>query len=138
MKAIWKEPEAPAVEEAPVDEEIHVVESVSADEADSLVKDEVVDKTVIEEVEYVSKNDTKKDIINVGVLSDEYEAGDIVDLASLKEKGLIDPKSKYVKVLAAGIINKPLIVKAQEFSETAIKMIVLTGGKVIKVTTIVK
>ncbi len=126
---------APAVEKV---EEIHIVESVSADEADSLVADEIVDKTVESDVEYVSKDDTKKDIVNVGELSDVYEAGDVVDLKSLKEKGIIDPKTKTLKVLASGTINKPLTVKAHEFSETALKMIVLTGGKVIKVTSKVK
>ena len=128
--------EAPVAEEEP--EEINVVESVSADEADAMVKDETVDKTVEADVEYVSKNDTKKAIINVGVLSDNYEAGETVDLASLKAKKLIDAKAKSVKVLASGKINKPLTVKAQVFSETAIKMIVLTGGKAIKVVTKVK
>ena len=128
--------EAPANEEEP--EEIKVVDSVSADEADAMVKDETVDKTVEADVEYVSKNDTKKAIINVGVISDNYEAGETVDLASLKAKKLIDPKAKSVKVLASGKINKPLTVKAQVFSETAIKMIVLTGGKAIKVVTKVK
>ena len=67
-----------------------------------------------------------------------YTIGEVVDLESLKAKKLVDPKTKYVKVLAAGIIDKPLTVKAQEFSETAIKMIVLTGGKVVKTKTIVK
>jgi ribosomal protein L18E len=129
------------VEAAPVaeaTEEIHIVESVSADEADSLVADEIVDKTVESDVEYVTKKDTKKDVVNVGELSDAYNAGEVVDLKSLKEKGLIDPKTKTLKVLASGTINKPLIVKAHVFSETALKMIVLTGGRVIKVTSKIK
>ena len=37
----------------------------------------------------------------------------------------------FVKVLARGIIDKPLIVKAQDFSLDAAKMIQLTGGKVV-------
>ena len=127
--------EAPVVEAT---EEIHIVESVSADEADSLVADEIVNKTVESDVEYVTKKDTKKDVVNVGELSDAYNAGEVVDLKSLKEKGLIDPRTKTLKVLASGTINKPLIVKAHVFSETALKMIVLTGGKVVKVTSKVK
>ena len=126
---------APVVEQT---EEIHIVESVSADEADSLVADEIVDKTVESDIEYVTKDDTKKDIVNVGELSEAYNAGEVVDLKSLKEKGLIDPRTKTLKVLASGTINKPLIVKAHVFSETALKMIVLTGGKVVKVTSKVK
>ena len=127
--------EAPVVEAT---EEIHIVESVSADEADSLVADEIVNKTVESDVEYVTKKDTKKDVVNVGELSDAYNAGEVVDLKSLKEKGLIDPRTKTLKVLASGTINKPLIVKAHVFSETALKMIVLTGGKAVKVTSKVK
>lgn len=127
--------EAPVVEAT---EEIHIIESVSADEADSLVADEIVNKTVESDVEYVTKKDTKKDVVNVGELSDAYNAGEVVDLKSLKEKGLIDPRTKTLKVLASGTINKPLIVKAHVFSETALKMIVLTGGKVVKVTSEVK
>ena len=132
--------EAPVVEEAPAEEpeEITIVESVSAEEADALVKDETANKTVEVDVEYISKKDVKKDIVNVGQLSDAYEAGDVVDLASLKAKGLVDPRAKSVKVLASGKINKPLTVKAQVFSATAVKMIVLTGGKAIKVVTKVK
>ena len=126
---------APIVEST---EEIHIVESVSADEADSLLSDEEVKKAVESDIEYVKKGDTKKDIVNVDELSEAFNAGDVVDLKSLKEKGLIDPRTKTVKVLARGTINKPLTVKAHVFSETAVKMIVLTGGKVIKVTNKVK
>ena len=103
-----------------------------------MVADEIVNKTVESDVEYVTKKDTKKDVVNVGELSDAYNAGEVVDLKSLKEKGLIDPRTKTLKVLASGTINKPLIVKAHVFSETALKMIVLTGGKAVKVTSKVK
>ena len=50
---------------------------------------------------------------------------------SLKDKKLIDKNVCFVKVLARGIIDKPLIVKAQDFSLDAAKMIQLTGGKVV-------
>ncbi|MFR7881462.1 MAG: uL15 family ribosomal protein [Christensenellales bacterium] len=44
---------------------------------------------------------------------------------------MIDKNVCFVKVLARGIIDKPLIVKAQDFSLDAAKMIQLTGGKVV-------
>ena len=133
--------EEPVVEEAApatTVEEMHIVESVSADEVDSLVVDEVVDSLVEEDVEYITKDDNKKAIVNVDTLSAEYEAGEVVDLASLKAKGLIHKRSKAVKVLARGTIDKALTVKAAEFSETALKMIVLTGGKAVKTVSKVK
>ena len=36
-----------------------------------------------------------------------------------------------VKILADGILNKPLTIKAESYSVQAIKMIELTGGTVI-------
>ncbi|MDE6408343.1 MAG: uL15 family ribosomal protein [Anaeroplasmataceae bacterium] len=42
-------------------------------------------------------------------------------------------KVDYIKVLARGVLDKPLIIEAQDYSIDAIKMIVLTGGEVRKV-----
>ena len=55
-------------------------------------------------------------------------------MASLKTKKLVDKKAKFVKVLARGTLDKALVVKAGDFSKTALEMIVLTGGKPIHVT----
>ena len=71
-------------------------------------------------------------------MSEAFEQGQIVDLASLKTKKLIDKKAKSVKVLARGTLDKALVVKAGDFSATALEMIVLTGGKPIHVTYEVK
>ncbi len=119
-------------------EEIQFVESVSADEVDDLVEDEVLDSLVEEDVEYISKDDTKKAIVNIDTLSKEFNDGDTVDLEALKAKGIVDKKTKSVKILARGILDKALTIKASEFSETAIKMIVLTGGKAVKTVSKVK
>jgi ribosomal protein L15 len=75
----------------------------------------------------------KKDIINVDTISENYGKGEIVNLESLKQKGLIAENVDFVKVLARGMLTKPLTVEAQDFSLEAIKMIVLTGGAAIKV-----
>ena len=124
----------PEEEPAPAQtvEEMKIVESVSADEVDDLVVDEVVDSLVEHDVEYITEDDTKKAIVNVDTLSEEFETGDVVDLATLKEKGIIPANAKALKVLARGVIDKALTVKAGEFSEQALKMIVLTGGTAIK------
>jgi large subunit ribosomal protein L15 len=93
---------------------------------------------VEEEVEYISATDTKKAIVNIDVLAKEFNDGDVVDLTSLKAKKLIDKKSKTVKILARGAIDKKLTVRAGEFSNTALKMIILTGGTAVHVTYKVK
>ena len=77
--------------------------------------------------------DQKKGIINIDVLSASFEANDKVTLKSLKEKGLINKNIGYVKVLARGILNKPLEVELNDYSIEAVKMIILTGGKVKRV-----
>ena len=137
------------VEEAPVEvieeviEEVYeehevIVEEISAEDADQIAEEQHIDIHVEEGVEYISAKDTKKAIVNVDTLSDAFEAHDIVNLASMKEKKLIDKRAKTVKVLARGTLNKPLIVKAGDFSKTAVEMILLTGGNAVHVTYKVK
>lgn len=105
-------------------------ERVTVVEAQALISDEVAASLIDE------KNDTvlprPKGIINIDTLSQNYEANDTVTIESLKEKKLIGKSVNNVKVLARGILNKPLIVKMPEFSIDAVKMILLTGGKVVK------
>ena len=106
---------------------------VSAKEVNAILSDEVA-KSVIEEVKSEERRKGKKAIINVDTLSDYFEANDVVTLETLREKGLIDSSVVSVKVLARGALNKPLTVSLQNYSLEAVKMIVLTGGKVKKVS----
>ncbi len=76
---------------------------------------------------------TKKGIINIDTLSEHFEAEDTVSPEVLQEKGLIPKNVGTLKVLARGTLNKPLTVEAQDFSLDAVKMIVLTGGKAIRI-----
>ena len=105
---------------------------MSAEEADALVSDSNIPSILV-----VSENDfgicrgCKKTFINVDTISDNFSAGDTVSLKELKEKGLIPNSACFLKVLARGVINKPLTVRAQSFSGNAIKMISLTGGTAI-------
>ena len=74
-------------------------------------------------------------IVNVDTLSESFSPGERVDVNILKQKSLIPYDTAYVKVLARGVIDKPLSVYANDFSLCAVKMIALTGGEAIKVTT---
>jgi hypothetical protein len=78
------------------------------------------------------KTEGQKGHINLGEVDAAFETGDIVTLDALKQKGLVSQKIKRIKILADGELTKPLTVKAHSFSIQAIKMIELTGGKVIK------
>ena len=137
-----REEERRLAEEKAKEEERHLAEErahmeelqrqqVSAAEVKEIVSDETASILIEKEVDEEKIFGNKKGIINIDTISRNFEAGDIVTVNSLKDKKLIDKNVCFVKVLARGIIDKPLIVKAQDFSLDAAKMIQLTGGKVV-------
>ncbi len=109
------------------------VADIIAEEADEMISDEVALSEVI--IEEETAPDGYKTFINIGDISDNFEAGDVVTIKELREKGLIPPKAMRIKILAGGRLTKPLTVKANYYSLQAIKMIELTGGKVIALKT---
>ena len=105
-----------------------IVDHVDAEEANALLSD----SDAIELAEYEEcGNEGKQGIINLGVVSMVFEPNAVVTLEALKELKLIPKKVQRVKILADGILDKPLTVKAESFSVEAMKMIELTGGKVV-------
>ena len=105
-----------------------IVDHVDAEEANALLSD----SDAIELAEYEEcGNEGKQGIINLGVVSMVFEPNAVVTLDALKELKLISKKVQRVKILADGILDKPLTVKAESFSVEAMKMIELTGGKVV-------
>ena len=108
---------------------IPVVEEVDAEEADELISDEVAMSTVLYEDE--TEPDGYKTFINIGTICEAYDEGDVVTLADLKAKKLVPARAKRLKILADGHLNKPLTIKANQYSVQAIKMIELTGGVVV-------
>lgn len=108
-----------------------VRDSVTAHEVDALMKDEVAASLI--EKSYGVTDKTKQGIINIDTLSQCFESGETVTLDEIKKrvKGF-NKQTTYLKVLARGTLDKPLIVEADSFSIQAVKMIVLTGGKAIK------
>ncbi|MCL1798788.1 MAG: 50S ribosomal protein L15 [Eggerthellaceae bacterium] len=76
----------------------------------------------INHVEYVP--------VNVGRLEAYFEAGETVDGASLKEKGIIKHADALVKVLGDGDLTKALTVKVDKVSASAKGKIEASGGKV--------
>ena len=105
--------------------------AISDEEAAELIEHEVAASLDYEDSE--APRGTKRGIINIDTLSKNFETDDTVTLEALIEKGLVPKKVGSVKVLARGILDKPLTVEAQDFSIDAVKMIVLTGGKAVKV-----
>ncbi|MBO7250187.1 MAG: uL15 family ribosomal protein [Clostridia bacterium] len=125
-----KEPEAAFFPERGAPKALPIyLDRVSAEDADSLVEDNKV-PSLLQFSEAAPKicRGCKKTFINVDTISESFERGETVSLRTLKEKGLIPMSACYLKVLARGVIDKPLTVKAQSFSKNAVKMISITGG----------
>ena len=78
--------------------------------------------TNINRVEYVP--------VNVKMLEERFEAGDVVDRDSLIEKGIIKNYEDLIKVLGDGELTKALTVKVDKVSAGAQAKIEAAGGKV--------
>ena len=72
---------------------------------------------------------TQYAIVNVADLEAAFEAGDVVDTAALKAKGLVKKTLDGVKVLGNGELTKALTVKAAAYSASAKEKIEKAGGK---------
>ena len=68
-------------------------------------------------------------VVNVNDLN-TFEAGSVVDLQALKQKGLVKKEYEGVKVLGNGELKVALTVKAKKFSETAKEKISAAGGSI--------
>ena len=74
----------------------------------------------------------KRGIINIDTLSRNFQPNEVVTLEVVRARKLVAKDVDYLKVLARGYIDKPLIVEAHDFSMDAVKMILLTGGRAIR------
>jgi large subunit ribosomal protein L15 len=66
--------------------------------------------------------------VNVATLESLFDAGATVDLAALREKGLIPKRIERIKILGEGELNKKLTIKAHHASATAKEKIEKAGG----------
>lgn len=69
-------------------------------------------------------------IVNVSILSEVFENGDVVNAEALLSKGVLSKIEEYgLKILGNGEISKSLTVQANKFTESAAKKIEAAGGK---------
>lgn len=69
------------------------------------------------------------DIVNLKDLN-RFNDGDVVELASLVEKGLIRSNAKRVKILASGNLERKLTIKVDKVSDSAKELIEKSGSTV--------
>ena len=109
---------------------VNIVKKVSASEVNNLITDEQVIELIEQSTRIADK--TKKTIINIDTLSQYFNENETVTLEEIKKRiPNVEKKATYYKVLARGILDKPLTVDADDFSIEAEKMIIVTGGKVL-------
>ena len=72
-------------------------------------------------------------VINIGMINDLYNDGDVVTVEDLKAKGIISKIEEYgLKVLGDGEVTKKLTVKANKFTAAAKEKIENAGGKAVE------
>ena len=75
-------------------------------------------------------NRNSKDIVAINVdRLEKFNDGDIVTIALLRAKGIINNPKDGVKVLGGGELTKKLTVQVNAFSKSAIQKIEALGGK---------
>jgi large subunit ribosomal protein L15 len=68
------------------------------------------------------------DVVNLDALTTKFDAGTVVTVELLQERGLVPGGAQRVKVLARGEIDKPLTVRVHKFSGKAAEKIAAAGG----------
>lgn len=76
---------------------------------------------------FTSRSREKIVIINIEKLNC-FKDGSVVNLETLKEKGLLKSQNASIKILGMGELKKKLNVRAHSFSKSAIKKIGDAGG----------
>lgn len=67
--------------------------------------------------------------VSLGKISRRFAPGSYVNLQSLQAEKLAPVDATFLSIKARGKLKKPLLVEADQFSDKAIRMLVLTGGR---------
>jgi large subunit ribosomal protein L15 len=68
-------------------------------------------------------------VVNLDTLGERFDAGTVVTLDLLRERGLVQGPKRPLKVLGRGELGKALTVQAHKFSGKAAEKIAAAGGK---------
>lgn len=70
-------------------------------------------------------------ILNLNVLEDHFPAGSVIDETVLRTRGLVKGRhDDGLKILGDGNLTRPLTVRAQKFSASAVAKITAAGGQI--------
>lgn len=96
--------------------------------------DVLSNKETLELLDYKEINVKPINILNIDIddIAIYFNDGDLVNLETLRTLNLLKEDTDGIRVVGRGNLDKSLIVEAYDFTETAIKMILIAGGKAIK------
>ena len=105
---------------------------VDSQDANAQLTDaEALELIRVKNVPYVDEV-KKTAFVGLDKIQDLYNDCDMVNIKTLRKRGLVKEEHNRVKIIGGGTLTKSLKVYADEYSLTAVKMIVLLGGKVVK------
>ena len=78
---------------------------------------------------FKSMNHAEFNLVNLSLIDDNFEAGEVVNNETLRAKNLLGKAQLPLKVLANGEISKAVTVQAEKFSAAAVAKIEAAGGK---------
>ncbi len=114
--------------EEPVIELVAEIVHVDAEHADEILTNEEAEAKIYVVHTGASKRRGKLAVVNLDVICENFNEGEVVNIDSLKAKKLVPKNAARVKVLARGVMTKALTVVASKYSLSAVKMIYLAGG----------
>ena len=82
-------------------------------------------------VEFV--NDSVIETVKLDDIDAKFQDGNRVTIEKLRKVGLVSADCTAYTVSAGQRLTKPLIIVAHDFTREAVKMIALTGGRIIKI-----
>lgn len=72
----------------------------------------------------------KPNVVNLGVLNSVFGNNDLVNIETLREKGLITSANKFVKILGDGNLSKSLKISGLKVSRSASEKILKANGEI--------
>lgn len=73
---------------------------------------------------------TKPEVVNLSRIEKWYQEGQVVNLKTLNDRGLISGKSSLVKILASGDLEKKLVFEGVKLSKSSQEKIQKSGGTI--------
>ena len=105
--------------------------SATLDNIDCL-SDEEAKSSLVEEEDVCDINMSSIGTITIGELSAAFNSSYVIDLPLLKEIGLVNKNTTYLKIVNGGKCSKVLNIRANDYDISALKMIILCGGNATK------